>query len=365
MTNDNGLMMRQTTAIEAYGNREDVREIADRLMALHPAASEVGATAMRAVAQLALMRGANPLPTAGEIYVWTDRGQVVMDIGIAYYRRIASKKDTVVWSIEPRLMTNEERDHYNIPQGDIGAICKGALLSSIRELTAAGATFQEARDSVARTATAIVEHDDQHYGYDTKYKKKGDPRQSPHGRTWEWVAEKRAEKAFYKTMSLVDDSLTQRIDSANQIVKQVDDAYVLHLERENYTADDANRDFGLIDADGDRHVIEVTGTHYIDPETAKRGVALAKEIMADDEPATAQADIKTEVTYDDGELPVVTIDQNSPLYRNFHATGQRRYGDEWDDKRAELVAAVSKKRTRSSLECTPAEISKLVSGMTE
>lgn len=248
---ETAVVLKTTSAIAAYGDREDVREITDRLMHLHPAAKEVGAPAMRAVAQLALMRGANPLPTAGEIYVWQDRGKTVMDIGIAYYRRIASKKDRVLWEIEPRLMTDEERDRYHIAEGDIGAICKGALLSQAKELMDLGVSLREAREASARTSTAIVEYSDQFYTKDSKYgKKAGDPRQAPHGRTWEWVAEKRAEKAFYKMMSLVDDTLTERIDAVNEVREQVGQAYHLYEERQNYTLDDGNRDFFGIEPAG-------------------------------------------------------------------------------------------------------------------
>ena len=251
MSNETAIVVKTTSAIAAYGDREDVREITDRLMHLHPAAKEVGAPAMRAVAQLALMRGANPLPTAGEIYVWPDnKGTVVMDIGIAYYRRIASKKDRVLWEIEPRLMTDEERDRYRIADGDIGAICKGAMLSQAKELMDLGVSLKEAREASARTSTAIVEYGDQFYTYDSKYSKKGDQRQAPHGRTWEWVAEKRAEKAFYKMMSMVDDTLTERIDAVNEVREQVGKAYQLYEERQNYTLEDANRDFFDIEPAG-------------------------------------------------------------------------------------------------------------------
>lgn len=248
---ETAVVLKTTSAIAAYGDRDDVRELTDRLMHLHPAAKEVGAPAMRAVAQLALMRGANPLPTAGEIYVWPDnKGKVVMDIGIAYYRRIASKKDRVLWEIEPRLMTDEERDRFRIAEGDIGAICKGALLSQAKELMDLGISFREARAASARTSTAIVEYADQFYTYDSKYSKKGDPRQSPHGRTWEWVAEKRAEKAFYKMMSLVDDTLTERIDAVNEVREQVGKAYNLYEQHQNYTLEDGNRDFFDIEPAG-------------------------------------------------------------------------------------------------------------------
>lgn len=246
MSNDTAIVTSGKSAIAAYGNREEVREITDRLMAMHPEATTVGKDVMRTVAQLAIMRGANPLPTAGEIWVWQDwGGKVNMTMGIAYYRRIASSKDTVLWLDEPRLMTDLERAERNIPQGDLGAICRGALLSGVRELVSVGASFQEAKELLARTATAVVEYGDQYYTNDNPKRgiKSGDLRAAPHGRTWEWVAEKRAERDFYVMMSLVDDSLTNKIDAANYVTSTVDAAYQLHAERQSYTVDDANHDF--------------------------------------------------------------------------------------------------------------------------
>ena len=45
-------------ALAHYQGREEVRELGDRLMKMHPAAGEVGPDAMRAAAQLALLLGA-------------------------------------------------------------------------------------------------------------------------------------------------------------------------------------------------------------------------------------------------------------------------------------------------------------------
>ena len=46
-----------------------------------------------------------------------------------------------------------------------------------------------------------------------------------------------------------------------------------------------------------------------------------------------------------------------------HAIGTKGYGDAWDDKRPELVQAISHNRTKSSLELTRSEISDLIEGI--
>lgn len=212
-----------------YGSRDDVREITDRLMALHPQAKEVGIPGMRAVAQMAIMAGANPLPTAGEIYVWTDfTGRVSTDLGIAYFRRIAAQKDTTMWAngSEPRPMTEQEREQYNIPEGAVAGICKGFLLSEYTQLLDRGVPWQAAMDMLARTSTAVVAKDEMFFA-DTDYNRKknrvGKPSPPPSGRTWQWVAEKRAEKGFYRMKALVDTTLTDAIQAqAKQVLATVE-----------------------------------------------------------------------------------------------------------------------------------------------
>ncbi len=212
----------QQTAILAYGGRDDVREIATRLMALHPAAKEVGERGMQAVAQLAIMAGANPMPGAGEIYVWMDsKGMIVVFLGVAYYRRIASQKDTLMWAFnggQPRPMTPAEREERGIPEGAVAAICEGLKLSEYEKLLGAGVPWEAAQQMLKRTSYATVGQQEMVYQRNTKYRTAGDPVDPPHGRTWQWVAEKRAEIGIYRLMSLVDTTLT---DAMQERVKQV------------------------------------------------------------------------------------------------------------------------------------------------
>lgn len=215
----NEIIVIESNKLQAYGDREEVREITDRLMAMHPASGEVGVAGMRAVAQLALMSNANPLPTAGEIYVWVDRGRVVVDFGIAYYRRISKQKDTVIWigGQEPRPMTQQERERYGVPDDALAGICRGFLLSEYERLLERGVPWQAAQEMLARTSIGIVEKGDT---YNFKYKK---PIPPPHGRTWQWVAEKRAERDFYRKMALVDTTLVDGIQKrAQRIMADLD-----------------------------------------------------------------------------------------------------------------------------------------------
>lgn len=64
-----------------------------------------------------------------------------------------------------------------------------------------------------------------------------------------------------------------------------------------------------------------------------------------------------------GPDPSNYIDTGSPKFKAWMIRGGEQYGDEWDDKRGELCAAVTKGRTRSSKELFPAEFAKLDKGV--
>lgn len=220
-----------TQAILAYGEREDVREIAHRLMSLHPAAQEVGQKGMQAVAQLAIMAGANPMPGAGEIYVWVDnKGKIVVFLGVAYYRRIASQKDTLMWAFDeqnggqPRPMTPEERERRGIAPNAVAALCEGLKLSAYQQLLNANVPWEAAQKMLKRTSYAVINHSEMFYQRKTQYHNIGDPVEPPHGRTWQWVAEKRAEIGLYRMLAMVDTTLTDALQSRlNEVLGFVGD----------------------------------------------------------------------------------------------------------------------------------------------
>lgn len=51
------------------------------------------------------------------------------------------------------------------------------------------------------------------------------------------------------------------------------------------------------------------------------------------------------------------------LRKQLHAVGTQAYGDEWDEKRPELVKAITKERTETSNELTEDEANRLIAGM--
>lgn len=190
-----------------YADREDVRELTQRLMHFHPAANKFGQATMLKVAQLSIAHGANPFPgPAQEVHVWEGSrqkvngqwvdGPPVIYFGIHFYRRKAREMDAIAWTFEPRLMMAEERRVHNVPEGAIAAICAGSRASEMKGMRLLGASFTEAREVTRRTGIGVVKVEE-------LTNRDGKPIDPPKGRTWEWVACKRAEMDFYRSQSLL------------------------------------------------------------------------------------------------------------------------------------------------------------------
>ena len=165
-------------AMARYQDREEVRELADRLLKMHPAAAEVGENAMRAAAQLALLLGANPLPGVNEMHIWRDKdGRNCMSLGINFWRRMAQDWGGVLYEVRPRLMRPDEAAEYGSPSGATAAICKGIRASDMIKWHGLGFTANQVWDMCGRTGVGTSTANE--------YAKKGRPPS--------WTALKRAE----------------------------------------------------------------------------------------------------------------------------------------------------------------------------
>ena len=78
------------TALENFRDRDEVRELAQRLLSLHPQAKEIGISGMTAVAQLALLVGASPLPGTNEIHVWKSGDKIQFQLGYLHVTQCAA-----------------------------------------------------------------------------------------------------------------------------------------------------------------------------------------------------------------------------------------------------------------------------------
>jgi hypothetical protein len=155
---DNALIVSSNgNGIARFAPREDVRELTNRLLAMHPAAQEVGEPAMRAAAQLALLLGANPLPGVNEMHIWRDnKGRNCMSLGINYWRRKAEEWGGVLYEIRPRLMKTAEAAEYGVPNGTTAAICKAVRANDMIRYRQMGFTANEVWDMCGRTGVGTA-----------------------------------------------------------------------------------------------------------------------------------------------------------------------------------------------------------------
>lgn len=188
------------TVLQPYQNRDVVRELTERLTAMHPNAKELGTAGVMAVAQVALMTGANPMPGSNGIHAWRDKdGNLKMMYGIGYWRGQGEYAGGIRWSIQPRPMTRQEMEKYGI-QPTIkkydktyqvhAAICAGALWSEIRKAKALYREFgenpplREVAEEVSVIGYAVVD--------ESEYAKVG--------RSLSWTATERAERDMWRKL---------------------------------------------------------------------------------------------------------------------------------------------------------------------
>ena len=227
-------------AMARYQDREEVRELGNRLLKMHPAAAEVGEPAMLAAAQLALLLGANPLPGVNEMHIWRDnKGRNCMSLGINFWRRMAQDWGGVLYEVRPRLMRPDEAAEYGVPNGTTAAICKGIRASDMIKWHGMGFTANQVWDMCGRTGVGTVTPNE--------YAKQGRPPS--------WTALKRAEtdmlrQLFPAEFSRVDREMVTS-DASITIaagVDVVDGEATEEDARPAYTLAAANRDlFGTED----------------------------------------------------------------------------------------------------------------------
>ena len=111
--------------LEGYGDREQIRELQDRLMKMLPGAKTVGPVGALALAQVAISLNLNPL--TGEIWaIPQSGGTFAIMTGIKGLRRAAhsqARRENGFYQAEQRLPTAEEIDGVTLGAGDIARAC--------------------------------------------------------------------------------------------------------------------------------------------------------------------------------------------------------------------------------------------------
>lgn len=199
-------------------------------------AADIPAQVIRAGAILAVQVGANPNPLAGELYIYPIMGKWTPYLGIAYYRRIAEERGARVMfspgrnqSDEPRAMTDDERAYYGVPDRMLASICKGFRGDRLVELMDRGIPWTDAAQMIARTGLGYLSDDEMK-------NRNGQYMSAPHGRSWQWKCDKRAEMDLYRKLGVVADvQVLER--EAVQIATEAQEGVVVP-----YTVDDFNKD---------------------------------------------------------------------------------------------------------------------------
>ena len=171
----------------AWGDRDQIAALGNRLKVMLPGGEKLNNEQAMALAQYSQIADANPF--RGEIYAMVDwRGQVTFVEGYKLIVRWAKSKCN--YTDTYRELPPEEKVRRGLNEGDIAFTCfilRDDQKDMIREFVGLGATFREAYEMVATSATGVVTVSD-------RTSKKGEPIDPPKGWTWEDVAKKRALK---------------------------------------------------------------------------------------------------------------------------------------------------------------------------
>lgn len=196
------------TPLMLFAERTHILELAERMMMQWPDAETLGKRTMIAAAQLALAMNLNPFPHIGDLEIYEIKNHIVIDYKIDYLRRKAREMDTLHWSVQPRPMHLTEFNNSGLPGDCYHATATAARVSEIERLVRIGCPFREAVEATSRTALGVVFRDE-------TISRDGKPLPPPRGKTWQWVAEKRAEKEIYRLLGMLRENAATALLTAN------------------------------------------------------------------------------------------------------------------------------------------------------
>jgi hypothetical protein len=111
-------------AVNGYADREQVRELADRLSVMLPSVKQVGKVGALALAQTAVSLGLNPL--VGELWAIPSGDNFTIMAGIKGLRRAAriqAERDHGMYTVFFRVPRAEEIDGLTVNAGDVVRAC--------------------------------------------------------------------------------------------------------------------------------------------------------------------------------------------------------------------------------------------------
>lgn len=127
---------KSSLALQPYGDRDEVKELGRRIMALHPAAHEIGEQGANLLAQLGVALGLNPLPGTGHIHAWFDKKTQSLCVHIGIEGRMALARNDAPFTYSTRPMNAAEHDYHEVRAGDRGAVTELYRLDLTKEMAA-------------------------------------------------------------------------------------------------------------------------------------------------------------------------------------------------------------------------------------
>lgn len=142
--------MSDNKSMTAWGKRDDVRELRERLQTMLPNGNKLSQTELAALAQGAMMHGLDPLN--GEIWMIPTRGLMIGIKGLRKKAREQMKGGNFFINFR-EIANEEERTRLRIPAGALAYEARlfdseniMMYVNAVEKLTKAGCPFEVARD---------------------------------------------------------------------------------------------------------------------------------------------------------------------------------------------------------------------------
>ena len=191
-------------ALQAYGQNSDIEELGDRVKRFLPNGNKMSAQDALGLAQIAIAQDLNPFSHE----IWFVPGVGILT-GIEGYRKLARR--VANYTATTREMTNEERTKHSITSVDFGAVCElyrpDVLREAIEINKAAGTTVIP----VTPTLGIGIKRPNEKNAF------------MPNGRSFMWVAEKRAEADALRKAFDIQVGFAEAYTTPQETVTVIDD----------------------------------------------------------------------------------------------------------------------------------------------
>ncbi len=189
---DNARKVTPASAIVAYGDSDEVKQLAGRLQAFLPNSKELGKTGLHLVAQVAILHGLDPMPGSDHLYAWYDKKKGELVVTIGYKGLIHLARRELAFTHTSRPMTEQEREEHGLREGWIGYVTELYELAKAAECKQIGIPYHPV------VGTAVW--------------KPGD--RVPAARTPAWVAKKNSLKDALRQVVTTGQRLQSALDMA-------------------------------------------------------------------------------------------------------------------------------------------------------